>query len=218
MDEAGNVVKRKVCKDKCNIDGADGKAAAQSERAKASRKLTIAVVICLIFMAAEIAGGIIANSLAILTDAAHLLSDIAGFAISLFAIWASGWEANPRRTFGYYRLEILGALLSIQIIWLVTGVLVYEAIVRFIRPDKNIDGRIMFGVACSGLLANIIMMFTLGHEGHSHIHEHGHGHGHSQEKRGGHEGEGQGHAPLAPKITFCNRVAKIFRCHGMFTS
>ncbi|GLJ42345.1 hypothetical protein SUGI_0876860 [Cryptomeria japonica] len=58
-------------------------------------------------MSLEVVGGIKANSLAILTDAAHLFSDVAGFAISLFAIWASGWEATPRQTFGFYRLEIL---------------------------------------------------------------------------------------------------------------
>ncbi|CAM6046042.1 unnamed protein product [Sphagnum compactum] len=72
-------------------------------------------------MAVEVAGGILANSLAILTDAAHLLSDIAGFAISLLAIWAPGWEATTNLSFGFYWLEILSLLVPIQLIWLLTG-------------------------------------------------------------------------------------------------
>ncbi|KAG0584824.1 hypothetical protein KC19_3G237300 [Ceratodon purpureus] len=163
--------------DRCNIDGNES-ARARKIRNKAAKKLSVAVGLCLIFMICEVIGGIISKSLAILTDAAHLLSDIAGFAIALFAIYASGWEANPRQTFGYYRVEILGALLSIQLIWLVTGVLVYEAILRFIHPDENIDGLVMFAVASGGLAVNILVMLTLGHEGHGHSHGHGHGHDH----------------------------------------
>jgi zinc transporter 2 len=163
--------------DKCNIDGNES-ARARINRAKAARKLSLAIGFCIVFVICEVIGGIISKSLAILTDAAHLLSDIVGFAIALFAIYASGWEANPRQTFGYYRIEILGALLSIQLIWLITGVLVYEAILRFIHPNENINGLIMFGVACGGLAVNILIMCTLGQEGHGHSHGHDHGHGH----------------------------------------
>ena len=159
--------------DKCNIDGNESKKE-RKIRAKATRKLSIAIGFCIIFMIGEVVGGIISKSLAILTDAAHLLSDIAGFAIALFAIYASGWEANPQQTFGYYRVEILGALISIQLIWLVTGVLVYEAILRFIHPNENINGLIMFIVAFAGLVVNIFIMCILGHEGHNHSHGHGH--------------------------------------------
>lgn len=166
MEDVESVAQLK-CNDRCSIDNTKE----AKKRVRAVRKLSFAVGLCIIFIIGEVIGGVISNSLAILTDAAHLLSDIAGFAIALFAIYASGWEANPRQTFGYYRLEILGALISIQIIWLVTGVLVYEAIVRFIHPDKNINGLIMFCVACGGLGINIIIMCTLGHEGHGHSHD-----------------------------------------------
>jgi zinc transporter 2 len=130
-------------------------------------------------MMLEVAGGIFANSLAILTDAAHLLSDVAGFAISLFAIWAASWEATPNQSFGFYRLEILGALVSIQLIWLLTGILVYEAVHRLFGPSQPVDGRLMFIVATLGLLINLAMAFLLGHDGHAHGHDHGHNHGHS---------------------------------------
>jgi zinc transporter 2 len=130
-------------------------------------------------MAVEIVGGIKANSLAILTDAAHLLSDVAAFAISLFSIWASGWEATPRRTYGYFRIEILGALISIQMIWLLAGILVYEAIARLIYDTGEVQGALMFAVSAVGLLVNIVMALLLGHD-HGHAHGHGgHDHGHS---------------------------------------
>ncbi|KAJ8479831.1 hypothetical protein OPV22_023558 [Ensete ventricosum] len=93
------------------------------ERSASMRKLLMAVILCIIFMSVEVAGGIAANSLAILTDAAHLLSDVAAFAISLFSLWASGWEATPQQSYGFFRVEILGALVSIQLIWLLAGIL-----------------------------------------------------------------------------------------------
>ncbi|KAJ4825895.1 hypothetical protein Tsubulata_036554 [Turnera subulata] len=64
------------------------------ERSQSMRKLLIAVELCVIFISVEVAGGIKANSLAMLTDAAHHLSEVAAFAISLFSLWAAGWESN----------------------------------------------------------------------------------------------------------------------------
>ncbi|CAN1309556.1 Metal tolerance protein 1 [Linum perenne] len=140
------------------------------------RKLLMAVGFCVLFMAVEVVGGIKANSLAILTDAAHLLSDVAAFAISLFSLWAASWEANPRQSYGFFRIEILGALVSMQIIWLLTGIIVYEAIVRLIYNTGEVDGFLMFLVAAFGLVVNVIMAFLLGHD-------HGHGHGHQKKKK-----------------------------------
>ncbi|RRT59743.1 hypothetical protein B296_00006419 [Ensete ventricosum] len=153
------------------------------ERSASMRKLLMAVILCIIFMSVEVAGGISANSLAILTDAAHLLSDVAAFAISLFSLWASGWEATPQQSYGFFRVEILGALVSIQLIWLLAGILVYEAIARIIHDNGEVQGKLMFAVAAFGLLVNIIMAVMLGHE-HGHgAHSHGHGgHSHSHKK------------------------------------
>ncbi|XLS99001.1 hypothetical protein HN51_041736 [Arachis hypogaea] len=80
------------------------------------------------------------QQLAILIDAAHLLSDVAAFAISLFSLWAAGWEANPRQSYGYFRIEILGALVSIQLIWLLAGILVYKAVDRMVAGPREVDG------------------------------------------------------------------------------
>ncbi|KAG9142862.1 hypothetical protein Leryth_005605 [Lithospermum erythrorhizon] len=150
------------------------------ERSTSMRKLCIAVVLCIIFMSIEVVGGIKANSLAILTDAAHLLSDVAAFAISLLSLWAAGWEATPRQSYGFFRIEILGALLSIQMIWLLAGILVYQAITRLLYDAGEVQGFLMFLVSAVGLVVNIIMALLLGHEhghahgpGHSHCHDHG---------------------------------------------
>ncbi|CAG7873584.1 unnamed protein product, partial [Brassica rapa] len=166
----------KVCGETpCHLNNASGDA---EERTASMRKLCIAVVLCLLFMTVEVFGGIKANSLAILTDAAHLLSDVAAFAISLFSLWAAGWEATPRQTYGFFRIEILGALVSIQLIWLLTGILVYEAIIRLLTETSEVDGFLMFLVAAFGLLVNIVMAVLLGHD-------HGHGHGHDHHDHGG---------------------------------
>ncbi|KAF5451829.1 hypothetical protein F2P56_026894 [Juglans regia] len=165
----------------CGLSDTGSKSKDARERSASMRKLLIAVVLCVVFMSVEVVGGIKANSLAILTDAAHLLSDVASFAISLFSIWAAGWEATPRQSYGFFRVEILGALVSIQLIWLLAGVLVYEAIVRLIHKTGEVNGILMFIVAAFGLVVNIIMAVLLGHDhGHGHGHdEHGHGISHS---------------------------------------
>ncbi|MCL7036774.1 hypothetical protein MKW94_025316 [Papaver nudicaule] len=160
------------------------------ERAASMRKLWIAIALCVIFMTVEIVGGLKANSLAILTDAAHLLSDVAAFGISLFSLWASSWEATPRQSYGFFRIEILGTLVSIQMIWLLAGILVYEAIARIINDTGEVQGFLMFLVSAFGLVVNIVMAVLLGHDhghgGHGHDHgghghDHGHGHNHSHD-------------------------------------
>lgn len=198
--EQCDAARMKCAATRCGLESAGSLGKDEVERRESSRKLMKAVVICLFFMALEVAGGLYANSLAILTDAAHLLTDVAGFALSLFAIWASGWEATPCQTFGFSRLEILGALGSILFIWLLTGILVYEAIKRLLTEVAPIDGRLMFGIAAVGLLVNLAMMYLLGHDGHAHgghghSHAHGHGHGHENEHSHDHgENHSDGHS------------------------
>ncbi|KAJ7970133.1 metal tolerance protein 1-like [Quillaja saponaria] len=160
----------------CGFSDAKSGSVDAKERSTSMRKLIMAVILCIIFMSVEVVGGIKANSLAILTDAAHLLSDVAAFAISLFSLWAAGWEATPRQTYGFFRIEILGALVSIQMIWLLAGILVYEAIARIINDTGEVQGFLMFLVSAFGLLVNIAMALLLGH-GHGHGHDHNHDHG-----------------------------------------
>jgi zinc transporter 2 len=131
-------------------------------------------------MTAEIIGGIISGSLAILTDAAHILSDILGFGISVISIHITRLPASRRMSFGFHRAEVLGALMSIAAIWGLTAWLVSEAIHRIIHLS-HVHGDVMVLTAIAGLVGNLIMVFILGHQhnhiGHSHDHDdHDHHH------------------------------------------
>ncbi|CAK9187886.1 unnamed protein product [Ilex paraguariensis] len=137
------------------------------QRSKLTVMLCRLIIFYIMVMTAEIVGGVIANSLAIFTDAAHLLIDVAGFLISLFAVSASGWEATSQQSFGFNRLEVLGALLSVQLIWLVSGILLYAAVDRILHDEAKVKGKLMFATAAFGFIINLIMVVWLGH-GHSH--------------------------------------------------
>ncbi|CAI0539955.1 unnamed protein product [Linum tenue] len=152
------------------------------DRSKSAVKLSWLVIFYLMVMTVEIIGGVRANSLAVITDAAHLLTDVAGFAVSLFTVWASGWKTTSDQSFGFSRLEVLGALLSVQLIWLISGVLIYEAVNRILHKQAEVKGGLMFGIAAFGFIINLIMVIWLGHDhahGHGHAHDHGHSHDHN---------------------------------------
>ncbi|XP_078146539.1 proton-coupled zinc antiporter SLC30A8 [Centroberyx gerrardi] len=119
-------------------------------------------------MVGEILGGYFAGSLAVMTDAAHLLVDFTSFIISLCSLWLSSRPATHKLSYGWHRAEILGALLSVFTIWLVTGVLVYLAIERLIDDDYTIEGTVMLITSGCAVLANIIMALTLHQSGHGH--------------------------------------------------
>ena len=141
-------------------------------------------------MTAEVIGGALANSLAIMTDAAHLLSDLLGFALSIFALYIGLGDPSKTLSYGYQRAEVIGALTSIILIWGLTLWLIYEAILRVInRPD--VDGPIMLITAVVGFFCNIIMMLTLKAKGMSHSHGVGGGHG-DHGGHGGHAAHGGG--------------------------
>lgn len=147
----------------------------------ARKKLILASILCVVFMIAEIIGGIYSNSLAIATDAAHLLADLASFMISLFALWVAARPSTKRLSFGWHRAEVIGALTSVLMIWVVTAILFYLAVLRTINQDFEVDGQAMLITSGLGILVNVIMGATL-HGGHGHSHSstgsvHGHAHG-----------------------------------------
>ena len=119
-------------------------------------KLKIISVVCCSFMIIEFICGYLAGSLAIMSDATHLLSDLAGFLISLFSLIVAMKPADRNFTFGYHRFEVLGALASILIIWGLTVWLLMAAIWRIKHPNP-IVGFLMVCIAAGGLLFNIIM-------------------------------------------------------------
>ena len=169
----------------------------RKQQDKAIRKLIWVCVICTIFMIIEIIGGYLANSIAIMSDAAHLLSDLLGFLISIISIYISRKVAKNNMSYGYHRAEIIGALVSIVLIWALTLWLLYEATLRIITPPL-VDGFIMIIVSIIGFSFNVIMGIVLAKSGvaHSHglkkcdhDHEHEHEHDHEHEHEHDHEHE-----------------------------
>lgn len=161
---------------------------------KARRVLTTATYFCIFFMFCELIGGYVSNSLAIISDAFHLLTDVCSFLISIISLNLSRRAVSSHSAFsyGYHRVEVLGALLSILLIYALTGVLVYEAIDR-IRSPQEVDGRTMFFVALLGLIVNVSMGVILMSSGHGHSHGIGGGHSHEEGGCGGHGAAEHGH-------------------------
>ena len=119
-------------------------------------RLILASILCLFFMLVEIVGGVLANSLAIASDAAHLLTDFASFMISLFSIWMATRPASRQMSFGWHRAEVIGALTSVLLIWVVTGILCYVATERIMENQFEIDASIMVITAAVGVVVNLM--------------------------------------------------------------
>jgi solute carrier family 30 (zinc transporter), member 2 len=132
-----------------------------SNSIKAKNKLISVCFFCFLFMTLEFFGGFYASSLAIMTDAAHLLSDLSGFVISIVALQLSTNKPTEDFSLGYFRAEIIGALLSILIIWILTVLFFFESISRIFEPHYQIDEKLMLITASIGLVINLIMVYIL---------------------------------------------------------
>jgi len=118
-----------------------------------ARSLAVALGITLTIFFAEVIGGVLSNSLALLADAAHMFTDVIALALGWFAVWLIGRPPPPQKTYGYYRLEILVALFNGVLLILVSLFLVFEAFERLQSPPPVRSG-LMFSVAFIGLVAN----------------------------------------------------------------
>lgn len=130
------------------------------------RPLRFVLILTATFMVVEFAGGLIANSLALLADAGHMLTDVAALALALFAGWIAQRPATPEKTYGYLRLEILAALVNGAALFVLAGLIVWDAVGRLAAPPA-IEPRILLGVATAGLVVNLVGMRLL-HGGHRH--------------------------------------------------
>ena len=128
---------------------------------KAKKKLIIVCLVCSCFMLIEFLGGLLANSVAIMTDAAHLLSDLGGFVISIYAIYLAKYPRDQNFTYGYHRAEIIGAIASVFLIWILTILLLNESIQRIVDSNNTINGGIMLATSSIGLVFNVIMAYIL---------------------------------------------------------
>ena len=129
-------------------------------------RLRWALVLTAVFFVAEVVGGVVSNSLALLADAGHMFTDVGALALSLFVAWFSRQRAAPEKTYGYLRFEILAALLNGAVLLLVSGIIVWEAFGRLQSPEP-LQGGIMLVVALGGLLVNAVSAAIL-HPVHSH--------------------------------------------------
>ena len=124
------------------------------------RPLQMALVIVLVIMVAEVIGGIISNSLALLSDAGHMLIDALALTLSLVAMAIARRPATPTRTYGYHRMEILAALANGITVGLISLYIFYQAYQRFLEPPE-VKIEVMLPVAVIGLLANVAGVFLL---------------------------------------------------------
>jgi zinc transporter 2 len=147
--------------------------AATLERRQVLRRLQTATALCLIFMVVEVVGGLIAGSLAILSDAAHLSADLASFAMAMAANHLASLPSSSRHTFGLQRTESLAALFSMVSLVLICVGLSVEALRRLWRiliegSSEEVDGKLMSLLATVGVFVNLALGYILG-EDHGHL-------------------------------------------------
>ncbi|NWT65025.1 ZNT4 protein, partial [Prunella himalayana] len=208
----------------------------RSKQRKVKKRLTLAALLYLLFMTGELIGGYVANSLAIMTDALHMLTDLSGIILTLLALWLSAKSPTKRFTFGFHRLEVLSAIISVLLVYILMAFLLYEAVQRTIHMDYEINGDIMLITAAVGVAVNLIMGFLLNQSGHLHSHSHSHPHshvpqpsspsgaqGHSSQGHSshGHSSQGhssQGHSSLAVRAAFVHALGDLVQSIGVLVA
>ena len=126
----------------------------------ARHSLRLALIITSTFLVAEFIGALYTNSLALLADSGHMLTDVAALSLSLAATWFSTMRATPQKTYGFYRLEILAALLNGVFLVLIAIYIFFESYGRLLHPEPVKAGW-MLAVAVMGLLANVASGYLL---------------------------------------------------------
>lgn len=124
------------------------------------RRLAITLGLVTLYMVAEVVGGLLTNSLALLADAGHMLSDAGALALSLFAIWLAARPARSSYTYGYYRTEILAALVNGATLVAISIFIFLEAFKRIGEPPE-VQGALMMGIATGGLVVNLVGLWIL---------------------------------------------------------
>ena len=123
-------------------------------------RLRIALGLTLVLLVAEVVGGVLSNSLALLADAGHMLTDAGALGLSLFVAWFSRQRADDRKTYGYLRWEILAALINGASLLLISGWITWEALLRLRNPEPT-QGGLMLVVAVVGLAVNALAAWLL---------------------------------------------------------
>ncbi len=124
------------------------------------RRLGWTLLLVVLYMDAEVVGGILTNSLALLADASHMLSDAGALGLCIFAIWIASRPASADRTFGYYRSEILAALINGAALVAIAVFILIEAWQR-LREPQEVAGPLMLVIAVGGLVVNLVGLAIL---------------------------------------------------------
>lgn len=132
----------------------------QTRRAGSRRRLWWTLILIVGYLVAEVVGGLLTHSLALLADAGHMFSDAAALGLSLFALGMAERPATPQRSYGFYRAEILGALINGASLLAVSVWILYEAWQRLWEPPE-VKGGLMFVIAVGGLLVNLFALWLL---------------------------------------------------------
>lgn len=123
-------------------------------------RLLAAFSVTALFMVAEVVGGWLSGSLALLADAGHMLTDAAALLMALLAVQFARRKPNARHTFGMLRLTTLAAFVNALALLVITALIVWEAVRRFYQPQP-VAGGMMLGIAIAGLLANLLSFWLL---------------------------------------------------------
>jgi len=131
-----------------------------SAASKDRNRLVVVFALSSAVLVAELAGGLVANSLALLADAGHVFADLAGIGLALGAIWIGSRPATIGRTYGLYRTEILAAAINSVVLFGLAGIILWQAWVRLASPPE-IESGLMLAVAMAGLAANGVSLYLL---------------------------------------------------------
>jgi cobalt-zinc-cadmium efflux system protein len=144
-----------------------------SGRAERSRRrLLVVLALTAFYMLAEAVGGWWTNSLALLADAGHMLTDVAALVLALMAVWFGARPATPRKTFGYHRLEILAALVNGVALVVMALLIFYQAYERWHAP-REVESNLMIVIASGGLITNLACAWLLHGDHHDDLNMHG---------------------------------------------
>ncbi len=146
--------------------GPGSEAGARVERGRQARRLRGVIALTGTVLIVEAVGGVLSGSLALISDAGHMFTDLLALVLSLMAVRFAALPANPAKTWGYHRLEILTALLNGALLLGLSSWLLYRAFRRLLDPVP-VEGPLMIGVAVVGLLANLVSVAALSGSGNT---------------------------------------------------
>jgi len=130
----------------------------------AARRLAVALGVATCIMLVEAVGGWLSGSLALLSDAGHMMTDVAALGLAVLAVHFGSRPADLKRTFGFRRLEVLAAQFNVATLFAITGWIAWEAIDRLRTPHHGIDLGVMAGAAVLGIVGNAVILVWLRHD------------------------------------------------------